>query len=172
MKTVTGDLITLALEGEFDVIIHGCNCYNTMGAGIARAVRDRLPEAFAADRATIKGDFEKLGTYTSAEIVRDDVRFTVINAYTQGNYRGSGALVDYDAIRSNFRAVAKNFPNARIGYPKIGAGLAGATGTGSPPSSTRNSRAATTRWWCFPDQLAGRVTAPWRRNPRRRPAWS
>ena len=125
MKTVTGDLITLALEGEFDVIIHGCNCYNTMGAGIARAVRDRLPEAFAADRATIKGDFEKLGTYTSAEIVRDDVRFTVINAYTQGNYRGSGALVHYDAIRSNFRAVAKNFPDARIGYPKIGAGLAG-----------------------------------------------
>lgn len=125
MKTVTGDLITLALEGEFDVIIHGCNCYNTMGAGIARAVRDRLPEAFAADRATIKGDFEKLGTYTSAEMVRDDVRFTVINAYTQGNYRGSGALVDYDAIRSNFRAVAKNFPDARIGYPKIGAGLAG-----------------------------------------------
>ena len=42
MRTVTGDLITLALEGEFDVIIHGCNCYNTMGAGIARAVRDRL----------------------------------------------------------------------------------------------------------------------------------
>ena len=119
MKIVTGDLITLALKGEFDVIIHGCNCYNTMGAGIARAVRDRLPEAFAADRATVKGDLGKLGTYTSAEIVRDDVRFT------QGNYRGSGALVDYDAIRSNFRAVAKNFPDARIGYPKIGAGLAG-----------------------------------------------
>ncbi len=134
MRTVTGDLITLALEGEFDVIIHGCNCYNTMGAGIARAVRDRLPEAFAADRATVKGDLGKLGTYTSAEIVRDDVRFTVINAYTQGNYRGSGALVDYDAIRSNFRAVAKNFPDARIGYPKIGAGLAGGGCGGLAPS--------------------------------------
>ena len=125
MRTVTGDLITLAIEGEFDVIVHGCNCFTAMDAGIARAVRDRLPEAFAADRATVVGDLGKLGTYTSAEIICDGVRFTVINAYTQGNYWGSGALVDYDAIRSNFRAIAKNFPGARIGYPKIGAGLAG-----------------------------------------------
>jgi O-acetyl-ADP-ribose deacetylase (regulator of RNase III) len=32
---VTGNLITLAKQGEFDVIAHGCNCFCTMGAGIA-----------------------------------------------------------------------------------------------------------------------------------------
>ena len=32
---VTGNLITLAKKGEFDVIAHGCNCFCTMGAGIA-----------------------------------------------------------------------------------------------------------------------------------------
>jgi O-acetyl-ADP-ribose deacetylase (regulator of RNase III) len=32
---VWGDLIELALQGKFDVIGHGCNCFCTMGAGIA-----------------------------------------------------------------------------------------------------------------------------------------
>ena len=35
MNIVKGDLIKSAKEGQFDVIIHGCNCFNTMGAGIA-----------------------------------------------------------------------------------------------------------------------------------------
>lgn len=34
-QIVKGDLIKLALKGEFDVITHGCNCFCTMGAGIA-----------------------------------------------------------------------------------------------------------------------------------------
>ncbi|MDO4785022.1 MAG: macro domain-containing protein [Propionibacteriaceae bacterium] len=125
MKTRVGDLIELALGGEFDVIVHGCNCYCTMGGGIARAIRARLPEAYEADCATEAGDLSKLGSYTSAEIVRDGVRFTVVNAYTQGGYSGSGRLADYDAIRKVFKAIAAAYPRARIGYPKIGAGLAG-----------------------------------------------
>ena len=35
MKIISGNLITLALEGHFDVIVHGCNCFGVMGAGIA-----------------------------------------------------------------------------------------------------------------------------------------
>lgn len=125
MKTRTGDLIDLALAGEFDVIVHGCNCYCSMGGGIARAIRARLPEAYEADCATEAGDLTKLGAYTSAQIVRGDVRFTVVNAYTQGDYAGGGRLADYDAIQEVFRSIASRFPGARIGYPKIGAGLAG-----------------------------------------------
>ena len=34
-QTIKGDLIELAKKGEFDVITHGCNCFCTMGAGIA-----------------------------------------------------------------------------------------------------------------------------------------
>jgi O-acetyl-ADP-ribose deacetylase (regulator of RNase III) len=32
---------------------------------------------------------------------------------------------DYDAIRSVFKKIKSNFSGKRIGYPKIGAGLAG-----------------------------------------------
>ena len=39
-KEVKGDLIKLTLEGEFDVIAHGCNCFCTMGSGIAVAMKN------------------------------------------------------------------------------------------------------------------------------------
>lgn len=36
MQNIKGDLIELALVGEFDVIVHGCNYFCTMGASIAK----------------------------------------------------------------------------------------------------------------------------------------
>ncbi|MEN0063127.1 MAG: macro domain-containing protein [Myxococcota bacterium] len=125
MKVVHGDLLARALAGEFDVIVHGCNCQCAMGAGIAKSIRDQFPEAYAADRATPKGDATKLGTVSTAEVLRDGVRFTVVNAYTQVHWRGRGRKVDYDAVRAAMAAVGRRFTGQRIGYPRIGAGLAG-----------------------------------------------
>lgn len=125
MKTVYGDLIRLALKGEFDVIIHGCNCFNTMGAGIAKAIRAEFPEAYEADHLTRKGDSGKLGTVSTAQVSRDDNVITIVNAYTQYDWRGKGCKVDYDAIAACFKIISDKFGNCRIGYPQIGAGLAG-----------------------------------------------
>lgn len=44
-QEVEGDLILLARAGKFDVIAHGCNCFCTMGAGIA----PQMAEAFGCD---------------------------------------------------------------------------------------------------------------------------
>lgn len=125
MKTVEGDLITLALEGQFDVIVHGCNCFCTMGAGIARAIQEEFPEAYAADLVTIKGDRNKLGDFSFATVKRDEHEITVVNGYTQFHFHGDSVLVDYDAVQSLFKKVRGRFAGKRIGYPKIGAGLAG-----------------------------------------------
>jgi O-acetyl-ADP-ribose deacetylase (regulator of RNase III) len=124
MRVVHGDLIKLALAGEFDVIIHGCNCQCAMGAGIAKTIREVFPEAYKADAATAKGSTAKLGSYSHAQVERNGVRLTVVNGYTQGHYRGRGVLADYDAIRGLMRRVKTDFANLRIGYPRIGAGLA------------------------------------------------
>lgn len=124
MNTVQGDLLHLALEGRFDVIIHGCNCQCAMGKGIALSVKRRFPEAYDADLRTIKGDRAKLGTFTAATIDRPPVRFVVVNAYTQFDWWSEGVRADYDAIRSAFRKIKQAFPGRRIGYAKIGAGLA------------------------------------------------
>lgn len=125
MKAVRGDLLQLALAGEFDVIVHGCNCQCTMGAGIAKAIRATFPEAFEADLATEKGSAAKLGTISWAEVERGGQRLVVVNAYTQFHYRGRSPHVDYAAVASSMRAVKERFSGKRIGYPRIGAGLGG-----------------------------------------------
>lgn len=125
MKVIRGDLLRLTEQGHFDVLIHGCNCFCTMGAGIAKQIKSRYPEAWRADLDTFKGDRQKLGDFTSADVVRDRHAFTVVNAYTQYNWRGKGVKADYDAIASVFQSIAIRFAGLRIAYPKIGAGLAG-----------------------------------------------
>jgi O-acetyl-ADP-ribose deacetylase (regulator of RNase III) len=55
----------------------------------------------------------------------DLLRLAIVNAYTQFHYRGKKPLVDYDALASAFRMIADDFDGKRIGYPKIGTGLAG-----------------------------------------------
>jgi O-acetyl-ADP-ribose deacetylase (regulator of RNase III) len=125
VKTIEGDLLRLAQAGEFDVIVHGCNCQCAMGAGIAKFIKASFPEAYEADRATPKGERSKMGSISTATVVRGDTTFVVVNGYTQFHYRGHGLKVDYDAIRAVFGHVQVGFSGKRIGYPKIGAGLGG-----------------------------------------------
>lgn len=125
MKTIKGDLIKLALAGEFDVIVHGCNCFCAMGAGIAKTIKQKFPAAYQADIETEKGDKSKLGTISWAAIEQSHGRLIVVNAYTQYHWRGRGTKVDYEALRQVFKTIKKEFSGLRIGYPAIGAGLAG-----------------------------------------------
>lgn len=129
MKKITGDLLKKAIDGEFDVIIHGCNCFCTMGAGIASQIAKQFPSAYAIDKQTTSGDKTKLGHYTKAEVsMFGGPSFTIVNAYTQYGYGGrlNGEIdVDYNALRNVMRKIKNDFPGKRIGYPLIGAGLAG-----------------------------------------------
>lgn len=121
MNKVYGDLIGMAEHGDFDVIVHGCNCFCTMGAGIAKQIKQHFPEAYDSDcRFSCKGDKKKLGYFSYA--IHKNI--TIVNAYTQYNYSGKNNA-DYKAIRSVFRNIKSKFHGKRIGYPLIGAGLAG-----------------------------------------------
>lgn len=125
MRVHSGDLLAMALNGQFDVIVHGCNCQNTMGAGIAKQIRAKFPEAWEADRTTLAGDRSKLGTISCAEVTRPGISFVVVNAYTQFDWKGTGNKADLAAIESAMQEVKRRFAGLRIGYPRIGAGLAG-----------------------------------------------
>lgn len=125
MKTIHGDLLALAADGVFDVIVHGCNCQCTMGAGIAKSIKAQFPAAYSADLQTQKGSRDKLGTISTATVeFENGHELTIVNAYTQYHWRGRGVLVDYDAVRSAFRQIKIQFSGRRIGYPRIGAGMA------------------------------------------------
>ena len=125
MKVIKGDLLKLGMDGRFDVIVHGCNCFHTMGSGIALQIKKTFPYAFEVDKKTIKGDKKKLGTYSVASIKINDNYLIILNAYTQYGYGGQNVNVDYTAIKNVFIKIAKDFNGLRIGFPKIGCGLAG-----------------------------------------------
>jgi O-acetyl-ADP-ribose deacetylase (regulator of RNase III) len=121
----TGNLITLAMAGHFDVIGHGCNCMCTMGAGIAKSIRRDFPAAYEADLETTRGDRAKLGTCTHVTVPLGPRSLVIVNAYTQFDWRGKGDLLDYDALQRAMAWMAATFRGKRFGLPRIGAGLAG-----------------------------------------------
>jgi O-acetyl-ADP-ribose deacetylase (regulator of RNase III) len=127
MKEVEGDLIKLAKEGNFEVIAHGCNCFCTMGAGIAKSIREQFPEAYETDCKTLTGDIDKLGNYTAAWVYDNSKKrvFGVVNCYTQYGHDASTKPFDYEAFTLCMRKINHQFHGKRIGLPKIGAGLAG-----------------------------------------------
>ena len=120
MKYKVGDLVRDA--GDFDVIVHGCNCFCTMGAGIAKQIKKAFPKAYQADQNTICGDQTKLGTITYYQNKKNPI---VVNAYTQFDFGRSNINADYDAIRQCMKRIKLQFSGMKIGLPKIGAGLAG-----------------------------------------------
>lgn len=122
-----GDLVRDA--HTFDAIIHGCNCFISMGSGIAAMISKKFPEAYGVDKKTEKGSKKKLGGYTHYSY--DE--FTVINAYTQF-YSGAqekeqtkerSIYIREWAIRKSMRKIKQNFSGKRLALPLIGAGIAG-----------------------------------------------
>lgn len=147
-KEIEGDLITLTLEGKFEVIAHGLNCFCTQGAGIA----PQMVKAFGTDKTNFeleidykKGDIGKLGNIESCAFhFREDgsiysdpyeteeriADFYVVNCYTQYKYGrnhvdGDKTPFDYAAFKLCMKKLNHQFKGKRVGLPQIGAGLGG-----------------------------------------------
>ena len=133
----TGDLI----EAAESVIIHGCNAQGVMGAGLARAIRDRLPFAYHAYRTAHQKYGLQLGQVIWAINVRPGERPRIVgNAITQefyGNEPGH-KYVDDDAIRIAMQTIDHFVRTAywnldvngltpidAVAMPLLGAGLGG-----------------------------------------------
>lgn len=137
-KIIHGDLLKIVDEYVRDMdtpvlVIHCCNCFHTMGAGIAKQLAKKWPKVLVADKEfSPKGDITKLGKVSYAEI---HPKLVVANAYGQYRYgrkKGSGARgahapnVDYKALEMCLQDIAKKYGSTHtIIYPQIGAGLAG-----------------------------------------------
>ncbi|MDB4311956.1 macro domain-containing protein [bacterium] len=132
---IVKDLIDAAKDGDINVLAHGCNCYNTMGSGIAPLIAKAFPAMHEVDQRTTKGDEKKLGNLTGAVVSENLVGF---NLYSQYGYwgRNKGEMdLDYDALESALIKLRDRLQEALhkgwltvdpiIGLPKIGAGLAG-----------------------------------------------
>ena len=135
LKHTKGNLLNLAEAGEFDIVVQGCNCFNTMGGGIAREIRERYPEVAQVDKNTKKGDYLKLGTWTEGyawfderQVAADEYKadsYLIINAYTQYNMSTGEDVFEYTAFQLILQKLAHEYPGQRFGFPYIGMGLAG-----------------------------------------------
>jgi O-acetyl-ADP-ribose deacetylase (regulator of RNase III) len=124
LKHTKGNLLDLAEAGAFDIVVQGCNCFNTMGGGIAREIRERYPLVASVDMATGCGDYNKLGNWTECNAGGEN-RFTVINASTQYNMSRGTDVFEYVAFELILQKLIHTYGDKRIGFPYIGMGLAG-----------------------------------------------
>lgn len=117
---------------DIDIIIHQANCFNVMGAGIAKVISEKYPEAVQADNRTIKGDKSKLGTFTSSGPCSDNK--IIINMYGQYSYGGRKCHTDYDAIEKALEEFIEDYESVccvtdiplRVAVPYgMGCGLGG-----------------------------------------------
>lgn len=124
MNIVYGDAIQALKNKEIEVLVHGCNCFCTMGKGVAKIIKEKYPEVYKADCNTNYGDFNKLGTIDTVYCIDGSI---IINAYTQYKYCSHKPMLDYDALRLCLRKINQNYilKTRKIGLPKIGCGLAG-----------------------------------------------
>ena len=118
IKYIKGDLVRD--RHNFDVIAHQCNCFLSFGAGIAKQIKEQIPEAYAIDLKTQYGDLKKLGTIShTLESVP-----TVVNMYGQYKYSRTEVDTNYEALRKCMVLLKEQFKGKKIGFPLIGAGLA------------------------------------------------
>lgn len=124
-KYIKGDIVKLFLEGAN--VAHGCNCFHTMGAGVAGQLAKAYPPILASDKAgSDYGCFNKLGTFTRATLHRGTNENYCFNLYTQ--FEG-GPNLDYAALLNAFIEL-NYFSNNKlvpltVYIPRIGAGIAG-----------------------------------------------
>ena len=131
LKHTKGNLLDLAEKGEFDIIVHGCNCQNTMGSGIAAEIRERYPDAYDAD-SRMDQEFGKnyrylkLGNYSEVKVYAKVGKFSIINAYTQFNFAPRDVdHFEYDSFKLILQKLYQFYGNYDFGFPYIGMGLAG-----------------------------------------------
>lgn len=129
MNIIYGNLIDLFENNEIEVLIHGCNCFHTMGAGIAKTIKENYPKAYVADKKTPYGSKEKLGTYSVAELIINNNKQYIVNAYTQFNYGRNKDNFSYETFPALLQKINKDFSGKKIGLPLIGCGLAGGNET-------------------------------------------
>lgn len=115
---VSGDMLH---DSSLDGISHGCNCAGAMGRGIALEFRQRFPDMFIEYRSKCKK-----GTFQLGDVfVWEGEKQIVFNLGTQKTWKVQASLEAIETSVSKMLSIAEKRNLARIGAPRIGAGLGG-----------------------------------------------
>lgn len=121
VEEIEGDLIEEFQFGRVHSMVHGCNCFHLMGAGIAGQIAKVYPKALMADLKTPLANPNKLGKYSKYVLPNSQM---IINMYTQYE---PGANFEYLALIKGVQKLNREFKNSDIvfGFPEIGCGIGG-----------------------------------------------
>ena len=101
----------LDFPNDINVIAHSCNTRNIMGAGIAKQIKDRYPEAYEADWRAFNSNYGvTLGKFSKADI--GDHKY-IYNMYTQATI-GTGREVDYEKFWQALKRVEQDLFEMKI----------------------------------------------------------
>lgn len=115
---VSGDMLH---DSSLDGISHGCNCAGAMGRGIALEFRQRFPDMFVEYTNRCKD-----GTFQLGDVfVWEEEKQIVFNLGTQKTWKVQASLEAIETSVSKMLAIAESCKLARVGAPRIGAGLGG-----------------------------------------------
>ena len=123
LKVIKGNLFELVPEKC--IIAHGCNAQGVMGAGFAKQIKERYPEAYEtyikyhSEHGLNLGSIVPWGSKDS---------HIIVNCVTQEYYGRDQTVVyvSYEHVEKTLRYTAKNARrlNLPVYFPFIGGGLA------------------------------------------------
>lgn len=133
IQFVRGNLVEAFQNREETSIVHGCNCFHTMGSGFAKQISKAYPRVLEADkRMSVKGDASKLGTFTKYHFKEVNIfPYSIYNLYSQYTYWKDGQLVMWEAVLKGLVKIVSDLSltedskNVTLAMPLIGCGLAG-----------------------------------------------
>lgn len=125
MQVVIGNIV----DTKLSFLIHGCNAQGVMGSGVAKAVRDKWPQAYSEYKSFIDNTSKPLGRCSI--VVEDGI--TIGNLITQEYYGNDGkiyanAVLIKEAILDYLKEIKTLYgkhDNILIATPIIGCGLGG-----------------------------------------------
>jgi len=123
MKYAKGNLLEMFKNKQFDAIAHGCNCFCTMGAGVAGQIATTYPGAYEVDKNTKYADDNKLGYLTAYLTDTDQIIFNLYTQYAPGKEDQSNLEQNIKLAFTKLKTFIE--PTVKLGIPKIGCGIAG-----------------------------------------------
>lgn len=132
-KEIDGDIFEYIDTGEYDVIIHGCNCFSKQKSGIAYPISKKFyTDQYYMERNNHplnideKSRYNKLGCIEWENKYIDPIllgkTIAVANCYTQYH---PGADARYNAIGMCFDKLNFIFKGKDLIMPQVGCGIGG-----------------------------------------------
>lgn len=122
-----GDLLSALKDAKVTAIGHQTNRQNTFGSGIAYAIKNMFPEAYAADTTAYRNGRVNLGDISFCNIEQDNgPTLQIFNLYGQDLFGRESRKTNYEALYCALEKMKQNIVNPVVGFPyKMGSDRGG-----------------------------------------------